>query len=553
MGKKESVSVDEKLRESEEIFRTIFDNVIVGILAADPKTKKFILANKEISKITGYSKEELLKLDVSKIHPKKDLPYVLKQFEKQLKKEIKVAHNLPVLRKDGKVVYCDISYTVEHIGGKDALLGIFREVTDEKKAEELRDRFKLLYDTSADAVMTLEPPTWVFTSGNPATIKMFNTRTEKKFVSLGPWQLSPKYQPDGQLSSVKAKKMIMTAMKSGSHFFEWTHKRYKGEDFAATVLLTRTAVGGKKFLQATVRDISESKKLEKEREESTAKFKALMEFSPDCIKLFDINRKLVYMSPGGLREHMLKKAEDAIGWDYLGSIVDEQKQEVKDAFNRALNGEIVSIDIKHLREKATREWCNLSLFPMRDADGKIKHIFGVSRDITQKKKAEDELKKKTAIIEHNFEAIALIDLGKSNLLTYVNPAWEKLFGYKSSEAVGKKKGLIIAAAKKDPELLKKFKESISKRTLFSADMEWTAKSGRNIIVEAILMPIKDDKGKVITWFNTIRDLTEKKKAEEELKKKLEELERFNKLTIGRELKMMELKNKIKKLEALKGV
>jgi PAS domain S-box-containing protein len=135
-----------------------------------------------------------------------------------------------------------------------------------KAREEAENRYKILYESSADAIMTLEPPEWKFTAGNPATLKMFNVKDEKELQSLGPWDVSPEKQPNGKSSAEMAKKMIEKAMKTGSAYFEWAHKRYKGESFSATVLLTRVETNGKRFLQATVRDISKEKKVEKELE-----------------------------------------------------------------------------------------------------------------------------------------------------------------------------------------------------------------------------------------------------------------------------------------------
>ena len=123
--------------------------------------------------------------------------------------------------------------------------------------------------------MTLSPPSWKFTAGNLATVKMFGCKNEKQFISLGPWQVSPKYQPNGQLSSEKAKKMIMKAMKEGSNFFEWSHKKYKGKEFPATVLLTRVKYNSQDFLQATVRDITEQKKAEQKIQEQIEELKEL--------------------------------------------------------------------------------------------------------------------------------------------------------------------------------------------------------------------------------------------------------------------------------------
>jgi PAS domain S-box-containing protein len=152
-------------------------------------------------------------------------------------------------------------------------------VSNDKDSADNSDLFRALYEASMDAIMTLEPPTWRFTAGNPATIKMFRVKDEKQFISLGPGDLSPEKQLDGQLSSAKAKKMIMEAMKNGNKTFEWTHKRYQGENFPAIVVLTKVEVNGKEFLQATVKDISELKKAEeilKERAAELEKMNKLM-------------------------------------------------------------------------------------------------------------------------------------------------------------------------------------------------------------------------------------------------------------------------------------
>lgn len=138
----------------------------------------------------------------------------------------------------------------------------------EMKLRESEGKYHGLFESSHDAIMILEPPLWKFTSGNPATLKLFGCKDEKEFTSLSPVDLSPKYQPDGTASSVKAQEMIKIAIEKGNHFFEWMHKRMDETEFPATVLLTRTELNGKKVLQATVRDITESKKAEKEIKEA---------------------------------------------------------------------------------------------------------------------------------------------------------------------------------------------------------------------------------------------------------------------------------------------
>lgn len=140
----------------------------------------------------------------------------------------------------------------------------------EKRAQEIQkseEKYRILYESSRDAIMILAPPSWNFTSGNPSTIVLFNTKDESDFISRPPWEYSPKYQLDGQLSRIKAKKMIDKAMKGGSNFFEWRHKKIGGKEFPASVLLTKIKISGKDLLQATVRDLSDVKGAEEKLEQ----------------------------------------------------------------------------------------------------------------------------------------------------------------------------------------------------------------------------------------------------------------------------------------------
>lgn len=124
-------------------------------------------------------------------------------------------------------------------------------------------RQRQLFESSRDALMLLAPPLWKFTGANMATVELFGAANVEEFISLGPWEVSPQFQPDGRPSSEKSQEMIATAMEKRSNFFEWTHQRLSGETFAADVLLTRIDIEGEEpFLQATVRDITERKNAE---------------------------------------------------------------------------------------------------------------------------------------------------------------------------------------------------------------------------------------------------------------------------------------------------
>ncbi|MFZ0035631.1 MAG: PAS domain S-box protein [Sedimentisphaerales bacterium] len=127
---------EEKLRESEQRFKAIFDNTPDGILLADAESKKFYLGNKAICQMLGCKPEEIKNMTVSDIHLKEHLPYVLEQFEKLARKEITLAEDIPVKRKDGSVFYVDIGSFPIVLAGKTYIAGIFRDVTERKRIEE---------------------------------------------------------------------------------------------------------------------------------------------------------------------------------------------------------------------------------------------------------------------------------------------------------------------------------------------------------------------------------------------------------------------------------
>jgi PAS domain S-box-containing protein len=126
----------EKLKESEQRFKAIFDNAADGILLADVKNKKFYLGNRVICQMLGYKPEEIKNLAISDIHPKEHLSFVMEQFGKQVRKETTLAEDIPVKRKDGSVFYADINSFPINMDGKIYLMGIFRDVTERKNIEE---------------------------------------------------------------------------------------------------------------------------------------------------------------------------------------------------------------------------------------------------------------------------------------------------------------------------------------------------------------------------------------------------------------------------------
>ena len=129
--------VEEALKESEERFRLIFDELGDGLLVADKETKKFVMGNATIHRMLGYTAEELCRIGIADIHPEQDLPWVIDRFGELARKEIQIARNIPVRRKSGSVFYADISSSFPIVlNKKKCLLGVFRDITERRQAEE---------------------------------------------------------------------------------------------------------------------------------------------------------------------------------------------------------------------------------------------------------------------------------------------------------------------------------------------------------------------------------------------------------------------------------
>ncbi|MBI5821841.1 MAG: PAS domain S-box protein [Verrucomicrobia bacterium] len=265
--------VEDALRESEERFRGLSAGAQDAILMIDHEGKTTFW-NAAAKRLLGYSSAEVLGQNLHNlIAPARFLSAHRKAFPKWCETgeggAVGKTLELAARRKDGSEFPMELSLSCVRVGRYWAAIGIIRDITERKKVAETmaksEAKYRALFESSRDAIMTTFPPDWKFTSANAATIALFRAKDEKQFISLGPWDLSPERQPDGDLSKDKAKRMLGTAMEQGSHFFEWVHQRLDGEVFPATVLLTRVELDGKTGLQATIRDVTELKRSEEKQ------------------------------------------------------------------------------------------------------------------------------------------------------------------------------------------------------------------------------------------------------------------------------------------------
>ncbi|OOZ41053.1 hypothetical protein BOW53_05805 [Solemya pervernicosa gill symbiont] len=145
---------------------------------------------------------------------------------------------------------------------------IIRDISEQKKVrqalEESEESYRALFETSADALMLLDESHSIF-DVNRAAVELFGFDSIDEMQGLRPADLSPERQSNGETVQLAIEK-VAQASTQGMLFFEWLHTRKSGELFTADVLLSRVPIKGKEVIQATVRDISMRKEMEKQLE-----------------------------------------------------------------------------------------------------------------------------------------------------------------------------------------------------------------------------------------------------------------------------------------------
>ncbi len=254
------------LRLKESRFRSMIEGSLEVITILDEQGT-ITYESPAVQRVLGYEPRELVGVNCTEILHPDDL-----ERSRSTLREAKAHPNKTIqsevrcVRKDGSWAVLD-TYTVSLLEDP-AVRGIVvnsRDVTEARLAKERLSeserRYRTLYEGAGDAIFLMEGERFV--ECNQATRRLLAVE-EEDVIGRSPLDFSPVKQPDGRDSREKALERIKTVLAGESQVFEWRHLRSDGAELDVEVRLTRIDIGGKPYIQAVLRDITDRKRFEQE-------------------------------------------------------------------------------------------------------------------------------------------------------------------------------------------------------------------------------------------------------------------------------------------------
>jgi len=409
-------------------------------------------------------------------------------------------------------------------------------------------RYRQLFESSSDAIMLLDRER--FFDCNNATLAMFGLSRED-FIRLHPSEISPPKQINGKDSRTEADQRIAEAFEKGVNRFEWIHRRSNGDDFAATVWLTAFPLDGKKVLQATVRELIQSKETQMGLEAQRLKLQMLLDEKTDNIKkevverkkaetelrrliqavettfnavvLLDMDMNFLYANNTFCK--MARVSRDDLAKRNATDFIPEESLPILfDNIGKAKEGlEIEPVEILARNADGDVMWVQVAGSVLFGENGEPDCLLAIMNDVTERKNMYDALveseEKFKMVVERSLDGILIIQDGK---VVYMNPALVKLSGYTLEEQIGRN-FIENVAPEARKNVMASYKARMSgKKVPHIYETMLMAKDGTRILIE-VNAGVMEYKGRSAN-FVYIRDLTERQRTLNEIRVAKDRLE-----------------------------
>jgi PAS domain S-box-containing protein len=256
-----------------------------------------------------------------------------------------------------------------------------------------------------------------------------------------------------------------------------------------------------------------SQKQRTRAEESEKRFRAIVETTPECVKVVAADGMLLHMNSVGLSMVQADSSKEVIYKCVYDLIAQDDRERYREFNERICAGERGSLEFDIVGLKGQRRHMETHAAPLQTDEGTYVQL-AVTLDITERKAAEEVRRRLAAIVESSDDAIVGKDL--NGIVMSWNPGAERMFGYSAHEMIGRPITTIIPAELEEDE--QRILETIGRgeRVQHFETVRLT-KSGERIDVSLTVSPVKDDAGKVVGAAKTVRNITQQKKTEQALR------------------------------------
>jgi PAS domain S-box-containing protein len=319
-------------------------------------------------------------------------------------------------------------------------------------------KFRLLFERSADAILLTDPTKGPkFIDCNDATVKLLGYRHKDEIVRLEPGSISTEFQPDGQPSVPKAVEMIKTAIREGSHRFEWRIRTADGRVLVSEVVMTAVQLAAQPLIVTVARDITERKFAEEALRQHQQLLSSILDNISEGIYRSSPDRGLIFANKAYLRMFGYDSLEDlrSVPREHLYADPEDRKRLI-DQLQRT--GVFSHEELLYRRKDGTTFWgLASSIAVYLPGTQTIDYHVGAITDVTARRLAEDQLRQLNQELERRIaERTAELSASEERMRTLVEHAPEAIvvFDADTSKFVDVNENTTKLLGRDRPALLK---------------------------------------------------------------------------------------------------